>query len=45
VNDSNPDQAVLARTFFKRMRVTVSSSWIPNSITVKHVFSYYGVNL
>jgi hypothetical protein len=45
VNDSNPDQAVSARTFFKRMRVTVSSSWIPNSITVKHVFSYYGVNL
>jgi hypothetical protein len=45
VNDSNPDLAVSQRTFFKRMTVTVSSSYIPNSVAVKHVFSYYGVNL
>ena len=45
VSDANPDSTVTQRTFFKRMKVTVASSWIPNSITVKHVFSYYGVNL
>jgi len=45
VSDANPDASVSSNTFFKRMRVTVTSSWIPSSIVVKHVFSYYGVNL
>jgi hypothetical protein len=45
VSEANPDSAVLTETFLKRMTVTVSSSYIPSSIIVKHVFSYYGVNL
>jgi len=45
VSDANPDSAVSGRTFFKRMRVRVTSSYIPGQILIKHVFSYYGVNL
>jgi len=45
VSDANPDSAVSGRTFFKRMRVRVTSSYIPGQILVKHVFSYYGVNM
>lgn len=45
VNEAKPDSAVSEETYLKRMTVTVSSSYFPGSITVKHVFSYYGVNL
>ncbi|MDZ7300899.1 MAG: hypothetical protein ONB44_02020 [candidate division KSB1 bacterium] len=43
VEDSNPEVAVSYRTFFKRMTVTVSSSWLPRSLVLKHIFSYFGV--
>jgi hypothetical protein len=45
VTDANPDSAVSAPTFLKRMTVKVASTWIPDTVVVKHVFSYYGVNL
>jgi len=43
VQDANPEQEASTETFFKKMTVTVSSSWLPNSVTLKHVFSYFGV--
>jgi hypothetical protein len=43
VQDSNPEQAVSTNTYFKKMTVTVSSSYLSNSVTFKHVFSYFGV--
>jgi len=45
VTDAKPDSAVLTPTFLKRLTVKVASTWIPDSVVVKHVFSYYGVNL
>ena len=45
VSDANPDVAVSQETYFKRMTVTVSGNYIPNGITVKQVFSYFGVNM
>ncbi len=45
VSDANPDVAVSQQTYFKRVTVTVSSAYIPNAITVKQVFSYFGVNM
>lgn len=45
VSTANPDSAVHSNTFLKRMVVTVSSSWLPHSVSVKQVFSYYGVEL
>jgi hypothetical protein len=44
VSEAKPDSAVSEETYLKRMTVTVSSSYFPGSVTVKHVFSYYGVN-
>jgi hypothetical protein len=43
VQDYAPDTMVNTATFFKRMIVTVESSWLPGTITLKHVFSYFGV--
>lgn len=45
VQDSAPDTDWGSPTFFKRMTVTVESSWLPAGriITLKHVFSYFGV--
>jgi hypothetical protein len=43
VQDNNPEQEVSTNTFFKKMTVTVSSAWLPHSVTLKHVFSYFGV--
>lgn len=47
VSDANPDSAVSEETYLKRMTVTVSSSWLPTgtSVTMKHVFSYFGVDM
>jgi hypothetical protein len=45
VSEANPDSAVTYETYLKRMTVTVTSTYMPGSITAKHVFSYYGVNL
>ncbi len=45
VQDADPESVVLVQTFFKKMTVTVSSSWLHNSITLKHVFTFFGVNL
>lgn len=45
VSAANPDSAVNTNTFLKRMTVTVSSSWLPHTVTVKQIFSYYGVNM
>jgi hypothetical protein len=36
VQDISPETAVLIRTYFKKMTVTVSSEWLSNSITLKH---------
>lgn len=43
VSDSDPETPVSTETFFKKMTVVVSSSYLPNTVTLKHVFSYYGV--
>lgn len=45
VSAAKPDSAVQMNTFLKRMTVTVSSSWLPNSVSIKQVFSYFGVNM
>lgn len=45
VSAAKPDSAVQTNTFLKRMTVNVSSSWLPHSVTVKQVFSYFGVNM
>ncbi|MCG3157425.1 MAG: hypothetical protein DKINENOH_04057 [bacterium] len=47
VSDANPDSAVTYETFLKRMTVNVTSSWLPagTTVTMKHVFSYFGVNM
>jgi hypothetical protein len=45
VSVDNPDSVITDESHFKRMTVTVTSNYIPSSIVVKHVFSYYGVNL
>lgn len=45
VTDANPDSAASDETYFKRMTVTVTGDYIPSTITVKHVFSYFGVNM
>lgn len=45
VNDNAPETTVNAETFFKRMTVTVTSSWLPNAnIVLKQIYSYYGMN-
>ena len=43
VRDSNPGANYNNETFFKRMRVTVTSTYMPESIMLSHVFSYYGI--
>jgi len=45
VQDSSPDTKVFTETFYKRMKVEVTSSWLPagRTVTLKHVFSYFGV--
>lgn len=43
VQDSDLETPAGAQTFFKKMTVTVSSSWLPGSVTLKQVFSYFGV--
>ncbi|MDZ7268169.1 MAG: hypothetical protein ONB48_09275 [candidate division KSB1 bacterium] len=47
VSEANPDSAVSHETFLKRMTVNVTSSWLPTgtTVTLKHVFSYFGVNM
>jgi len=45
VNQVKPDSAVNTETYLKRMTITVSSTWLPDSVTVKQVFSYFGVNM
>jgi hypothetical protein len=45
VSTDDPDSVITDESHFKRMTVTVSSNYIPGSVVVKHVFSYYGVNL
>jgi hypothetical protein len=45
VSAAKPDSAVSDETYLKRMTVTVSSSYIPSSISTKQVFSYFGVNM
>ncbi len=47
VQDTKPDSAVNAETFFKRMTVNVSSSWLPpgQTVTLKHVFTFFGVTM
>ncbi|NUO83263.1 hypothetical protein HUU05_24590 [candidate division KSB1 bacterium] len=48
VRDSSPDVKYNDETYFKRMTVTVTSSWLTDpgmdSIIVKQVYSYFGVN-
>ncbi len=48
VRDSAPDVAYNDETFFKRVTVTVTSSYLTNpnmnSVVLKQVFSYFGVN-
>jgi hypothetical protein len=44
VSEAKPDSAVSFETYLKRMTVTVKSAYIPDSVKVKHVFSYYGAN-
>lgn len=44
VQDTNPEQAYGGETFFKKMTVTVSSDWLSNSISLKHVYSYFGLD-
>lgn len=43
VQDSDLETTAGTQTFFKKMTVTVSSSWLPGSVTLKQVFSYFGV--
>lgn len=47
VSDANPDSTVNTETYLKRMTVTVTSTWLPSgtNVTMKHVFSYFGVNM
>lgn len=42
VLDTNPDQRVFYKTFYKKLTVTVSSDYIQNNIVMSHVFGYYG---
>lgn len=48
VRDSAPDTPYNNETFFKRVTVTVTSSYLTNpnmdTIVLKQVFSYFGVN-
>lgn len=48
VRDTAPDTPYNNETFFKRVTVTVTSSYLTNpnmnAIVVKQVFSYFGVN-
>jgi hypothetical protein len=45
VQDTAPDDSVGVQTFFKRMRVSVKSSWLPagREIRLQHIFTYFGV--
>jgi hypothetical protein len=47
VQDTKPDSAIGVQTYFKRMTVNVSSSWLPpgQTVTLKHVFTYFGVTM
>jgi hypothetical protein len=46
VQDAAPDSPVMTTTFFKRMTVSVNSNWLPGrTVTLKHVFTYFGVNM
>lgn len=42
-DDTNLEPA--SKSFYKLMRVRVTSSWLPNSVILRHVFTYFGVNL
>ncbi len=41
VNESNLNQIVTYKTFYKRMTVTVTSNYLPVPVVLSHVFSYY----
>lgn len=47
VQDTAPDIPVSTQTYFKRMLVSVQSSWLPagRTIDLRHVFTYFGVNM
>ncbi|RMD67268.1 hypothetical protein D6833_00425 [Candidatus Parcubacteria bacterium] len=42
VMDINPDSTVQTQTYFKRMKVSVNSSWMNGQVELRRVFSYYG---
>lgn len=41
VNESNIDQVVTYKTFYKKMTVIVTSAYLPAPVVLSHVFSYY----
>ena len=45
VEDTDPETVVNYETYYKRMQVTVTSSWMNGQVILKHVFSYYGSDL
>ncbi len=45
VQDADPEAKVLVPTFFKKMTVTVSSSYLQHSVTLEHIFTFFGMDL
>lgn len=41
VNEANIDQIVNYRTFYKKMTVIVTSTYLPTTVVMSHVFAYY----
>lgn len=44
VTHTNLEQEEFSKTFFKMVTVTVNSAYLPHSVTLKQVISYYGVD-
>ncbi len=44
VRDSNLKNAYNQETYFKKMTVTVTSSYMENSVVLRQVYSYFGVD-
>lgn len=41
INPQNPDQISLSQTFFKRVRVTVTSPYLRNPVTLTQIFTLH----
>jgi hypothetical protein len=44
VDETDLEQDAGTETFFKMMRVKVSSVWLSHTVTLKQVFSYFGMD-